>query len=212
MPSQVANAGSAAGDPIAAAHARMLRDTSLQFDFAAVPPPPKPPDWLNGLGRFIDAIAPVMKYVFWVGLGLILLLIVVFIARELIGVRWPGLKRKKKPAKPEAEWRPTAEAARALLEDADRLAAEGRFAEAAHLILFRSIEEIQGRKPHLLRPALTSRDIAGLEGLPGQARVAFAGIAELVERSFFGGRPVDAEGFGQCRKAYEAFAFAEAWR
>jgi hypothetical protein len=62
-----------------------------------------------------------------------------------------------------------------------------------------------------LRPALTSRDIGRLDGLPARAREAFRGIAEMVEHSFFGGRTVDAEGFGRCRQAYEAFAFPEAW-
>jgi hypothetical protein len=212
MTGRLAHAGSAAGDPVAAAHARLLRDTTLQFDFAAAPPPSKPPEWLNGLAPLFKALAAVMPYLFWGVLGLGLLAIVVFIARELLAVRWPGLKRKKRAPKPVAEWRPSEAEARALLEDADRLAAEGRYAEAAHLILFRSIEEIQGRRPHLLKPALTSRDIAGLDALPAQAREAFAGITALVERSFFGGRAVDAEGFGRCRAAYEAFAFPEAWR
>jgi hypothetical protein len=212
MHSESAMAGSAAADPVAAAHARMLADKSLQFDFAAAPPPPKPPTWLEPLGEFLKAVAPVLQWVFWIGLGLIALLILAFIVRELLALRWPGLKRKKKQATPEPDWRPTPQQARALLEEADALAAQGRYAEAVHLLLFRSIEEIQGRRPHLLRPALTTRDIAGLEGLPAQARDAFGGIAQMVEHSFFGGRQVDAEGFGLCRRAYEAFAFAEAWR
>jgi hypothetical protein len=32
-----------------------------------------------------------------------------------------------------------------------------------------------------------------------------------VERSFFGGRPAEAEAFARCRRDYEAFAFAEGW-
>lgn len=102
--------------------------------------------------------------------------------------------------------------ARTLLEDADKLAAAGQFAEAVHLILFRSIEDIEGKRPDLISPALTSRDIAGLEGVPERVRRTFSDIAAVVERSFFGGRAVGAEEFAACRKAYEGFAFAEAWR
>ncbi|HWE44488.1 MAG TPA: DUF4129 domain-containing protein [Caulobacteraceae bacterium] len=213
MNNAAANAGSAAADPVAAAHARMLHDQALQFSFAGFPPqkPPHVPGWLKALGEVFAAIAPIMPYVFYGIVAAGLAALVYFIGRELIALRWPEIKKKRKKGTTEPDWRPTPAQARALLEDADRLAAEGRYAEAAHLILYRSIEEIQGRRPHLLRPALTSRDIAGLEGLPGRARDAFVAIAELVERSFFGGRAVDKEGFNRCRQAYETFAFAEVW-
>ena len=68
------------------------------------------------------------------------------------------------------------------------MAAELRFDEAAHILLFRTIDDIEQRRPHALRPALTSRDIARLEEIPPPARTAFARLAEVVERSFFGGR------------------------
>jgi hypothetical protein len=80
------------------------------------------------------------------------------------------------------------------------------------LLLFRSIEDIDSRRPDLVRPALTSRDIAALEAIPGPPRSAFARIAMLVERSLFGARPLAAGDWSECRKAYEDFAFAEGWR
>jgi hypothetical protein len=98
-----------------------------------------------------------------------------------------------------------------MLEDADRLAAQGLFAEAAHLLLHRSIDDLEGRRPTAVRPALTARDIARLESLPSAARGSFQLIAEVVERNFFGGRPVDAAAFADCRRAYESFALPEAW-
>jgi hypothetical protein len=110
-----------------------------------------------------------------------------------------------------ALWAPEPEKARALLEDADRLAAEGRYDEAVHLLLFRSIDDLAGRRPEAVRPALTSRDLARIEAMPRPARAAFARIAEVVEKSFFGGRKVGAGEFSECRKAYEAFAFSEGW-
>ncbi len=70
---------------------------------------------------------------------------------------------------------------------------------------------MEGRRPRAVRPALTARDIARLESLPAAARGPFQMIAEVVERSFFGGRPVDADAFARCRQAYQAFALPEAW-
>src|SRR5262249_29788159 len=109
------------------------------------------------------------------------------------------------------DWRPPLARARALLADADRLAAQGLFAEAVHLLLFRSIEDIDERRPRSIKPALTSRNIAQLDALPSSARPAFARIATSVERSFFGGREIDAQDFQECRRAYEAFAIPNAW-
>ena len=75
-----------------------------------------------------------------------------------------------------------------------------------HLLLFRSIEDIDGRWPGLVRPALTSRDIAGLGDLPEAARRTFASIAQVVERSLFAGQTLNAADFADCRQAYQAFA------
>ena len=73
-----------------------------------------------------------------------------------------------------------------------------------------SIEKFLGR-PRSIKPALTSRNIAELDALPVSARPAFSRIARSVERSFFGGREVDAGDFAECRRAYEAFAIPNAW-
>jgi hypothetical protein len=59
--------------------------------------------------------------------------------------------------------------------------------------------------------SLTSRDITRLEALPPAARVLFAGIAEAVELSLFGGRPLDGEGYARCREAYASFVEAGSW-
>lgn len=204
----VAQAGQTAGQQLAAAHKALLGTPGIQFDFGA-PPPPAPPAWLEPLLEFLQAIGPALAYVFWGGLIVGAALIVYFIAREFVPETWFRRPRGKTPV---ADWRPDEGAARALLEDADRLAADGRYDEAIHILLFRSIDDLVSRRPGAVRPALTSRDIAGLEVLPADARTAFARLAQAVERAFFGGRPADAETFGSARRDYEAFAFAEGWR
>jgi hypothetical protein len=206
-PGVAAQAG-AAEQRLAAAHKALVETKGLQFDFSAYQPPPTPP-WVEVLLRVLEAIAPILKYVFWGGLIVGLAMIAWFVIREFMGVR---LERGGRTDFKATGWRPEPARAQALLEEADRLAAEGRFDEAVHVLLFRSIDDIAGRRPGLVRPALTSRDIARLEAMPGDARSAFERIAEAVERSFFGGRAVGPDEFGRARADYQAFAFSEGWR
>jgi hypothetical protein len=112
----------------------------------------------------------------------------------------------------EEEWAPEQAGARSWLEEADALAREGRFAEAIHHLLFRSIEDIARRRPALVSPALTSRELSAAKGIPGRARELFSGIAQIVERSLFGGRPVREKDWRQARDAYAEFALAGAWK
>ncbi len=116
------------------------------------------------------------------------------------------------PADVEEEWTPDATGARSWLEEADALADEGRFADAIHHLLFRSIEDIGRRRPVVVRPALTSRELAAAQGIPGRARELFAAIALLVERSLFGGRNVGETEWRSARSAYSEFALPAAWR
>ena len=198
------------------AHQKLLAAKDLQFDFEKAPAPPEPPDWLvtlvKALAKAFEAAAPVLKYVFWGGLILGAALIAWFIARDVVRIR---LEKRGTPTNlktgPEP-WRPSAQRAEALLSDADLLAEQGRFAEAVHLILVRSVDDFAGHRPGIVKPALTSRDLADLEAMPPQARSAFSQIAQVVERSLFGGREVDAQRFAACRQAYHDFALAERWR
>lgn len=191
---------------VEAAHRTLRASRDIQFDFQPVTPP-KVPDWVRALTEFLEGVAPALPYVFWGGVIVGALAIVWFLVQELAPVR-----RGPRTEVLLTDWRPEPEKARVLLEHADRLAAEGRHAEAIRLLLFRSIDDLAGRRPGLVKPALTSRDIAALEALPDAPRGAFARLAQAVERTFFGGRPADAEDFARARGDYEAFAFAEAWR
>ncbi|HEY0053115.1 MAG TPA: DUF4129 domain-containing protein [Caulobacteraceae bacterium] len=192
------------------AHRRLLTDRDLQFTVAReeVRPPAPRPEWADWISDVFGWIAPALTLIFWAALAFACLGILYLVGREFIHLRLPQRKPK---ADAKADWRPAETAARALLQEADALAAEGRFAEATHLLLLRSIEDIQGRRPRAVQPALTARDIAGLDALPPAARPPFSLIAEVVERSLFGGRPVDADGFGRCRRAYEDFALPHGW-
>ena len=192
------------------AYAELRADDSVQFTFSDYKPP-EVPEWLRWLGDFLVDIFPALKILFWIGVAAAVLLVLYMIVRRLSGAGWPWRKKPEEAAAPSG-WRPEEAPARALLAEADALAAAGRFSEAAHLLLFRSIEEIDSRRPDLVRPAFTSRDIAGTAAIPAGPRGAFASIVMLVEKSLFGGRALAEPDWRQCRAAYEDFAFAEGWR
>ena len=217
---RTAAAATAADPSLSQAHRQLLGDRSIQFDLPIFHAPSQPhlqlPDWLTAilrvLGDFFDLIAPVLPYIFYGGLALVAAILVYYLARGLLGARWDFRRKPKVEADPvQPEWRPDAATAKVLLEDADRLAADGRFAEAAHLLLHRSLDDVRAFRPRALRPAVTSRELAVSEALPGAARQAFSHIAEVVERSYFGDRSVDQAAYADCRRSYEAFAFPTVW-
>lgn len=190
----------------AEAHRRLLADGAIQFDLPRVERAEMPAWLLN----FLSAIYPVLEVLFWVLVAALLAYFLYAIASWASGRGWPW-RRRKAEAEDES-WRPDEAPARQLLGEADQLATQGRYAEAARLLLYRSIEDIDARRPQLVRPALTSRDIAALPDIPGAPRSAFARIAMMVETSLFAARPLAEGDWRACRSAYEEFAFAEGWR
>lgn len=223
-------AGPAAPDAaaFADAHRQLLADRSIQFDLPPVevaePPewlkrllerlgridlePPGMPDWMRSIAGFFDSVAPGLGTVFWIVLAFVLLAALYAILR----IALQRLRRRRAGAISDESWRPAAEPALLLLGEADRLAGRGLYGDAARLLLHRSIADIEARRPDLVRPAFTSRDIAALGEIPAPPRSAFARIAMLVERSLFARRPLDDGDWRDCRAAYERFAFAEGWR
>jgi hypothetical protein len=202
-----AKGGSAAPavDPaaFAEAHRQLLGDATIQFSLPSPEPPPQPPQWVGGSLPFVQTL-------FWVAIAAIILFVLYLIVRHFSGSEF-GWRRKAKEEAPDVSWRPEAGEARELLGEADALAAQGLYGEAARLLLYRSIEDIDDKKPDLVRPALTSRDICALEQIPQRPRSAFARIAAMVERSLFAGRALVSDDWAACRAAYQEFAFAEGW-
>lgn len=203
--------GSALPADVIAAHKAMIADKAIQFHLGN-PVEIKPPEWLKALrpiARFMEAVGPFVTYIFWALLALIIGTILYYVLREFTDLRWPW---RKHVVEDDPEWQPDSAPARALLAEADALAADGLYSEAAHLLLLRSVEDIERRKPALLKPSSTSREISDVLGLPEKARATFALIARHVEASLFGGRSLDASGWEQCREAYGRFALAGDWR
>ena len=192
-----------------AAHRALLADRSIQFDLPTYVQP-KPPAWLEPLARFFKWLAPAFPYLFWGVVALAALTALYLIAANFGGFegwRW----RKKKVLVDADAWQPEETAARALLSEAEALAAQGRYAEAARLLLRRSVEDIARRLPQFMTPSLTARDIAGADAVPDAARPAFAAIARVVEVSAFGTQAVSAAAWDECRAAYARFATPKSW-
>lgn len=195
----------------------MRGDDSIQFTPTQFKPkpPPETPEWLKAFGKFLKSIFepvgealgmswPVLSKVL-IGIAVICVLLLVWrMAAPLLEGR-----RGNKDAEDLPEWVPDKVAALALLEDADQLAAAGRFDEATHLLLTRSVGQIAQARPDWLNPASTAREIALHTGLPEKARSAFALIARQVERSLFALIPLKAEDWQAARAAYSEFALAE---
>ena len=212
MPSALAQAA----DDFERRHKELLAREDLQFTFTppkAVPlQEPPQPNAFGWLDDFLDAIAPAFTWIFWGALILAGLALLWFLGRETWAARFGrGPRAAPTTQNQTTDFRPEPARAKALLEEADRLAALGRYDEATHTLLYRSIEDIEARAPHSIRKAQTSREIARLPVLPETVRAAFAPIIRAVEQSWFGGRKLDGEAYRACRKAYADFALAKTW-
>jgi len=195
-------------DDIQRAHDALLHDKSYQFTLSTFKPP-KDPDWLVAFFKWLEHAWPFIK---WTLLG-VAALIVVAIAVQLVRTylpRWRARNARAPQGPGLPAWQPTAAQARQLLDESDAYAARGLYGEAVHLILLRSIEDIRAQRPRLVRPTLTSREIARLDALPERGRSVFSGIAQVVERALFAGRDIGKEEFESCRAAYSSYAFANA--
>lgn len=191
----------------------LISDPEIQFAPVTLPEAEETPDWLIALYEFLAAIfGPVLQFaarnwaVIWPILGAMGVALVFYILWRIFG---PSILARKKAAinaVEEEEWVPETEAAIALLKDADQLAADGRYDEATHLLLDRSVAHINQARPDLIEPSSTAREIAEFSALPENARTAFGAIANRVERSLFALRELGLDDWTAARAAYAEFA------
>ena len=202
------------------AHAAYLKKTDLQLkrpEYDEPPedikPPKPPPRWLQAIFGFLGNLGPLLQLIFWIAVPLVVAGVLYFLFGEALRVRF-GRDGKGKVDNPDdvlPDLRPDTQEALTLLEEADALAKAGKFAEAVHLLLFRSINDIQQRLEGGVPRSLTAREIGSLRHLPERAKRGLGPIIQIVEHSFFGGREVDAAGWKTARESYEHFAFGEGW-
>tara|TARA_R100001129_G_scaffold15957_2_gene10462 strand:- start:2449 stop:3171 length:723 start_codon:yes stop_codon:yes gene_type:complete len=186
-------------------------DSDIQFAPIAQPDPPQTPEWLRALGEFlVDLLAPVARLfvaawpvLMWVLIAIGVALLVLLIVR-IFDI--PVLKRRSKASDQSEDTLPDRAEAEALLSDADALAAQGRYGEAVRLLLARSIGQIANRRPDLVHPSSTARELSRLDALPDAGRRAFAAIARSVERALFALEDLTERDWTEARAAYADFA------
>lgn len=208
-------AGSEAAARDSAAWTALRADSSIQFAPVPPPPPQVTPDWLLAVGRFVERLLRPLGELLGMDWRWLMWTLLALAAAGALWLGWTLLiapllaRRRAAGAAGEEQWAPDRDAALALLEDADRLAAAGQYGEAAHLLLQRSVGQIGEARPGWLSPASTAREIGGLSALPERARSAFAAIAEVVERSLFALRGAGESDWRRARAAYTDFALAD---
>lgn len=153
------------------------------------------PDGLSGLASLL----------MWVLIAVGAVLVVIFLVNELAsltrrsrtGTQW------SEDAVAKAERHAVGPGARTSLEDADRLAREGRFTEALHMLLLDCIAQLrQLRFDSLIAPSMTSRELVRRLSLPEQSAKSLSAIVSAVELSHFGGRQPVERDYARCRESY----------
>lgn len=187
----------------------------IQYTPLKLPEKPPEPGWLDRFLRWLsellspaaDALGVSWPVLQWILIGAGVAILAWLLWRLLAPVARIRIKRAgDKAVEEDSGWAPDRAQVLALLDDADRLAAEGRYDEATHLLLKRSVGQISEARPDWLAPSSTAREIAALPALPDRARSAFSTIAERVERSLFALRRLNAEDWQAARAAYADFA------
>jgi hypothetical protein len=94
------------------------------------------------------------------------------------------------------------------LDDADALAAAGKFSEAIHTLLALTLYELAGQSSLRLTGAMTSREILAKVPLLGDARTALADLVTAVELTWFGDDVAGQVDYQRCRQQFSMFAAA----
>ena len=200
------------------AQAQVFENKTLQAEFQDVKPPEPRERKPNAFTRFLDDafrmlgnLGFLFKVIFWGGLIAIVGFILYFVATEFLGLDLSRKRKTKEKDVPDIGYIPEEHVAWTLLEDADALARSGKFEEAARLLLTRSIQDIEDKRPGKIHASSTSREIAVMPAIPANARPAFSKIAAIVERAIFAERGLDKSGYEDARLAYESFALPGQW-
>lgn len=141
--------------------------------------------------------------ILWLAIGAITLLLLFAFLRAWMRSPTRDLAKKKsapaarKPLAPAALERP--------LTEAERLAAEGRYAEAVHVLLLETMAALHAHSTHGLHASWTSREVLREAQMPAPAEQALGRLVKTVEQSLFGRRAVDKFDFARSFDAFKGF-------
>jgi len=182
-------------DPRAAAR-EVIRSGSLQADMPRQHVEPPSASWFN-----FHLSPEAAKILLW-ALVIAGVLIIAWSIRDKL----PIFDRSRKLA-PRDDRGVAAPQARRLEEaqaEADALAENGRYVEAMHVLLLRSVAEMRKRLGLSFADSLTSREILRLAPLSERGRDAFGAIIFAVEGSYFGRRGASNDEYLACRNSFDA--------
>ncbi len=189
---------------VAASRDRVLDDDRYQTEKPEPEVAPEVEQW---------TIPPwLVKTILWT-LGAVVAAIILFflfnLLRELLDGRL-GIKRSSKAtpletAKVQAVPPMRREAEHRTLAEADALAAEGRFSEAIHHLLLVAMERLRRELGPRIAPAMTSREVLRLSGIPGEAAAPLTRMVALSEINHFGGRSAREPDYRNCRDDFLRF-------
>jgi hypothetical protein len=147
-----------------------------------------------GAGAFLAKIVFIVLFI------VVILLVLFWLLRELIN------RRGQTPAEAGEGEEPASAASERepAFEDAARLAAEGRYAEAIHALLLAAIRHFAARSRVAVQPSRTSRELVRLLPLGPETREAFTELVRTVELSLFGGVAVDREEYERSLSRFRA--------
>ncbi|MDF1700480.1 MAG: hypothetical protein P1V36_04910 [Planctomycetota bacterium] len=144
-------------------------------------------------------LASLLELIVYVAIGVALLTVLVSVVRG-----WGGREATIKPRVQPGTQVPAA-ALDAPRSEAERLAAEGRYDEAVHILLLKTIEALVATQPGGVPAAWTSREIQGGAPMPAAARTPFGALVDTVEHSLFGGLLVDRRAWEACLARFHEF-------
>jgi uncharacterized protein DUF4129 len=175
----------------------IAKDPSLQHE----PPTPKAPEPAPSGG------IPIPPEIFLYLLVAVLVVALCIVAYHLYGTYGFGRRvSKKKVDQPlQVATQPIARSADAPLPDLDeieRLARAGAYAEAIHLMLLRALEALRRRLGTSWAKSMTSREIARRSELPATDRSALKMLVGAVEISRFGGKSANEQIYRTCLDQY----------
>jgi hypothetical protein len=153
------------------------------------------------------AFGGVASMMLWGLLIVGVVLIVAILVREASGMK--GKEEPiQKPGEDDADSARLAAVIERPRDDADVLASEGRFADAIHVLLLRTLHELASQSLVRVTPAMTSREVLARVPLLGDARDALAGLVTAVELTWFGDDVPGPGDYARCREQFQIFATA----
>jgi hypothetical protein len=94
------------------------------------------------------------------------------------------------------------------MQAADALARQGRYVEAMHVLLLKSLADMRQSLGLHIAESLTSREILRKVTLPEAGEAALRDIVGRVEWTYFGEHEADASDYEACRGRFDEFAAA----